>query len=245
MYEELEKLGLSKNEAKIYIALLKIGPSTSGAIIKESGIYVSAAYYVLENLIKKGLVSHITKANRKYFQASEPKQLSFLVEEKEKILAEIIPQLESIKSNLNEEPVRTTVHEGFKGFKGVYDRILRTLKKGEEYYVFGARPMGDPFTKTLNIMLSNYHKQREKAGIKIKIIHNQDVKENLIKMTKDFKLMESRFMKNQTNSYTLIYADRVINFLYVKRLIAIEIISQEVADSYKEFFKLMWKVAKP
>lgn len=243
MLEELEQIGLSKNEAKIYLALLKIGPSTSGKIIKETGIHVSAVYYALDNLIKKGLATYVSKANRKHFQASDPEQLSLLLEEKEKILDKVIPDLENIQKPI-EEPVITIVHEGYKGFKGVYDKILKTLKKGEEYSVFGARQIGDPSNETLNTMLINYHKQREKKGIKVKLIFNEDVRERILKKTKSFRYIELKFMKTPTNSHTVIYADRVVNFLFTKRLIAIEIISEEIAKSYKEFFKLMWQGAK-
>lgn len=244
MYFDLEKLGLSKNEAKVYEALLKLGSSTSGKIIKETGIYVSATYYTLENLIKKGLVTYITKANRKYFQASEPKQLISLIEEKNKTLIEIIDRLERIKVPI-EESVNTIVYEGYKGLKSVYDRILQTLKKGEEYYVWGPRQIGDPINKPLDTMLINYHKRRAKKGIKVKIIFSKDIKDKILSDKEIIELMERKFVYALTNSFVLIYADRVINFLYTKRLIAIEIISQEVADSYRKFFKLMWKTAKP
>jgi len=80
----LEEIGLSKNEIKTYLALLKLGKTTSWKLITETGIQVSALYYCLDNLIKKGLVSHVVIANKKHFQAASPEQLIQLVDNRKK-----------------------------------------------------------------------------------------------------------------------------------------------------------------
>jgi len=154
----------------------------------------------------------------------------------------MLPEQKAIKKE-SEERIQTNVYEGYKGFKGIYDRLLRVMKKGEEYYVFGARQIGDKTNETLNLMLTSFHKQRYKQGIKVKIIFNKDVEKEVKKVASDFKHMSSRFSEIKTNSYVLIYENRVINFLYTDKLIAIETISKEVYESYKKFFEEMWKSA--
>jgi sugar-specific transcriptional regulator TrmB len=54
----LEDIGLTKTEIKIYLALLKLGQSTTTNIIKDAGIHASKVYEFLDKLIKKGLVSY-------------------------------------------------------------------------------------------------------------------------------------------------------------------------------------------
>ena len=56
MQKELEEFGLSKNEAKIYLYLLKHGEKSTGPIIRETGISNSRVYGSLNSLIEKGLV---------------------------------------------------------------------------------------------------------------------------------------------------------------------------------------------
>ncbi len=240
----LEEVGLSKNEIKVYLALLKIGKTTTWKLTAETGIQVSALYYCLDNLIKKGLVSYIVIANKKHFQAASPEQLIQLVENRKKQLETILPELKEIQKG-REERIQTNVYEGYKGFKGIYDRLLRVMKKGDTYYLFGARQIGDPTNETLHIMFLNFHKQREKKGIKVKIVFNKDVKENVKKVAKELKYMDYRFIDANTNSFILIYDNRIVNFLYTEKLIAIETISKEVYESYKKFFEEMWKSAKP
>src|SRR3989338_8443416 len=237
-----KEIGLSKNEIKVYLALLKIGKTTSLKLINETGIQVSALYYCLDNLVKKGLASYIMMANKKHFQAASPEQLIQLVDNRKKQLETMLPELKTIQKE-SEERIQTNVYEGYKGFKGIYDRLLRVMKKGETYYVFGARQIGDTSNETLNLMLTNFHKQRDKQGIKVRVIFNKDVEKEVKKAVKEFKHMDFKFSESKTNSFVLIYDNRIVNFIYTDRLNAIEAISKDVYESYKTFFDEMWKSA--
>jgi len=238
----LGEIGLSKNEIKVYLALLKLGKTTSWKLTEETGIQVSALYYCLNNLVKKGLTSYVMIANKKHFQAASPEQLVQLLDGRKKELEKILPELKTIQKE-SEERIQTNVYEGYKGFKGIYDRLLRVMRKGETYYVFGARQIGDKTNENVNLILTSFHKQRDKQGIKAKIIFNKDIEREVREVAKEFKYMDFKFSNIKTNSFVLIYDSRIVNFLYTEKLIAIEIISNEVYESYKRFFEEMWKTA--
>src|SRR3989339_141543 len=98
--ETLRKIGLTEGEIKVYIALLELGSTTSGNIIKISGVSGSKVYEVLDRLVNKGLVNFIHKNQVKYFEAASPERILDYLEEKgkqiedEKILIQkIIPEL--------------------------------------------------------------------------------------------------------------------------------------------------------
>src|SRR3989344_8150406 len=115
----LKTLGFSQREEKVYKALLKVGTSTVGPIIKESKIPSSKIYEVLEKLIDKGFVSFMIKNGRKEFKASPPEQLVAMIEEqKEAIKTNLIPYLKSLQK---EEEFQATVYEGFRGIKAMYE----------------------------------------------------------------------------------------------------------------------------
>ena len=80
----LEEIGLTKTEIKIYLALIKIGQTTTTKIVKESQIHASKVYEFLERLVQKGLVSYVIKSNKKYFTVTEPINLKELLKEKER-----------------------------------------------------------------------------------------------------------------------------------------------------------------
>src|SRR3990167_3898812 len=99
----LEELGLTKGEIKVYLALLKISPTSTGLLAKESQVSRSKLYIILDKLEKKGLASHIEKENITYFSASEPSRIKVYLKEKEDKLKELqldfenfLPELEKI-----------------------------------------------------------------------------------------------------------------------------------------------------
>ena len=67
----LEDLGLTNAEIKTYLALLELGTTSAGNLIKKLSMHRAAVYDIIELLINKGLVSYIIKANRKYFEAQD------------------------------------------------------------------------------------------------------------------------------------------------------------------------------
>jgi len=62
---ELNEIGLTENESKIYLALIDLGPSLAGQISRKTGLHRRTVYDSIEMLIKKGLVGYIKNNNRK------------------------------------------------------------------------------------------------------------------------------------------------------------------------------------
>jgi sugar-specific transcriptional regulator TrmB len=58
--KDLTSLGLTKNEAKAYHALVKIGRATAREIAEESGIPRSKVYETLDMLDKRGIIKKVT-----------------------------------------------------------------------------------------------------------------------------------------------------------------------------------------
>ncbi len=68
----LEELGLTQGEIKAYLALLKLGSTSTGPLAKESGVSRSKLYAILDRLEKRGLASHVEERGVIQFQAAEP-----------------------------------------------------------------------------------------------------------------------------------------------------------------------------
>jgi len=79
----LGEIGLSKNEAKVYLALLELGSATVGNISKKSKVHRTNVYDSLTKLESKNLVNCIEKDGTKYFNARDPKEIMNLIKEKE------------------------------------------------------------------------------------------------------------------------------------------------------------------
>ena len=98
-YEELEKLGFSKNEAKVYLALLKLGSSLAGKIAKETLLDRSSTYSALKVLHKKGVISTYFENKRTIFSPEDPKRLMDYFIEKQEIAKNVITKLKEVPSS--------------------------------------------------------------------------------------------------------------------------------------------------
>ena len=58
----LEKVGLSKQEAKVYISSLKLGVAKASDIAQKANVKREASYYILRMLQEKGFVSEVIKS---------------------------------------------------------------------------------------------------------------------------------------------------------------------------------------
>jgi len=243
----LEEIGLTKNEIKIYLALLELGSTSTGAIIKKTGIHTSKVYDGLERLAEKGLVSHIIKANTKYFKAVNPDRfIDFLNEKKNKIneqemeIESILPQLKA-RQLLAKEGTEAEIFQGWKGMETTYKMLRDTLKKGDMNYVFGASKGEDEekfrefFTRHVNFL--------GQKGIKQKIIFNEYARGNLPIYNKYPKLFQMRYMENTTPAEINIWADKTMIVILRKYPTVILIDDKKVAGSFREYFDFMWKLA--
>lgn len=84
--EVLRGIGLTEGESKVYLALLGLGQTTTGPIVKKAGVTTSKSYKILSRLEEKGLVSHVFKSKVKYFKAAPPPKVLDLIKKKQEEL---------------------------------------------------------------------------------------------------------------------------------------------------------------
>jgi sugar-specific transcriptional regulator TrmB len=246
----LEKIGLTHGEIKTYLALLKLGASSTGPIAKQSGVSRSKVYMILDKLEKKGLASHVEKSGVVYFQAVEPGKIKDYIKDQQEQLKNLeeefdkfLPQLQAFHS----QPGQThniTVYQGMKGLKVAHEHTYLKLKRGEEYYVLGV-PQYQPW-EHLHYWVKD-HRRRDEAGIKCKMLFNSDADRKLMKNRNSFRLSEARYMPTEirTPAYFTIYKDTTLITIPSKDPISIEIVSNEITDAFKAYFGEFWKRSKP
>lgn len=249
MYENLlTDIGLTKSEIAVYFALLELGSSTTGPIIKKAGIASGKAYLVLDKLVAKGLVTYTIISNKRYYQAKDPERLLDYLKEKETELKQKEEQLQkaipSLKAKYEEQKYKPTaeIYEGVKGFKTFYDLVLKELKKGDFIDILGVpREANEKF----QAYLIDWNKRRIKLGIKMRILYNHDCRE-FGKLREKMKLTEVRYMKQEleTPAWIDIFKEYVVTINVHGEPICFLIKNKESAESYKKYFELLWKIAK-
>lgn len=244
----LEAIGLTKNEVKIYVALLEVGLTRTGILLKKTGIHPSKMYDGLERLTQKGLVTYIVKANTKHFKAVNPRRLlDFLKDKKKKIdeqeneVKEILPQLE-LKQKLGLDETEAEIFRGWKGMDTVYRMLRDTLKKGDLNLVFGAG-LGED-TEMVRRFFNKHLMLMAKKRIKQKIIYNEEARGNIHEQTQHPHLFQVKYLKNTTPAEINIWADKTMIVILRKDPTVILVSDKKVAASFRQYFDVMWLLAK-
>ena len=240
MKEELRKLGLTENETNVYLALLELGSTNAGEVIKKTKLHRNIVYDNLDKLIEKGLVSFVTIKNIKHFEISSSKGFREFVEkekeeilQKEKIVGKILPQIEKLR-NSSKRKQEATIFKGKKGLKNILEEIIKTKT---EVLVFGT---GWGMRESMKSYYEQWHLKLRKNKVKGRILLPENKKGLFLKPFIAKYLPE----KNIIPSTIAIYEDRVLNVTWGEEPIAVLFISEKVSKSYKNYFELLWKTAK-
>lgn len=86
MIEELEDIGLKKNEALVYYCVLIHGPSSAAQISKQANLSRTAVYPILESLSEHNLIMNKKNLNSSTYMATSPTSIySMLTKEEAEI----------------------------------------------------------------------------------------------------------------------------------------------------------------
>lgn len=240
-----QEIGLTDSEIKVYLALIELGSSKKGPLVKKAGITSSKIYEVMDKLIDKGLASYVTKDKVRYFNAAPPSRIKDYLKEKEsnirnqeQELDKLLPILE-LKQKLTEKGTDAEIYRGWKGMQTVYNDLLTSLKKGEGFHIFGASKGVD-----IKKVKSFYHRFNERvitSGIKSHIIFNEKARGNISNAQ---KIGEIRYLSQTTPAEILIYKNNTAIVLLEEEPLVILIKGKNVANSFRQYFEILWMVAK-
>lgn len=239
--EVFKELGFTERETKVYVALLELGLTTVGPIATKTKLQHSKVYETLDKLTEKGLVSYIIISKTKHFQAANPKEILNIIEERKRKFKEIIEELE-LKQKYSTSRQIAVIHEGFKAFKALFNRIADELKEKDVYYAFAFK--NEYYTTPASLFLRKFHQKLEEKNIDDRLIGHTPVKNAIKKAFEGNKNIKIKFTKNETPLGVIIIKNKVINLIWGERPTAIEITSQQIYEQYKKFFTEIWQTSK-
>ena len=250
MEQVLKELGLTSSEIKVYLALLDLGDSTRGDIVNKSGISGSKIYDILEKLKEKGLISIYDQNQIRHFKPVNPKQiLNYIDCKKEEVnkieqdAKSILPML-LLKFNSTAKEQEVELLNGLKGLEILFREQIDLLNAGETCYVIGGTKGAEE--EPVVAFFQKIHLLREQKKIKTKMLYNLRQKSTTEKYysSKKYPHTKTRFIKHTSPVAIDIYKDRTVIIIFSEAITAIHIKSEDVAQSFKEYFELLWKQAK-
>ena len=246
MLERLKNIGLSDNEAKVYMAMLELGPSPVVEIARKAEVNRPTAYVQIESLKKKGLVSTQTKGKKHLFIAESPSRLEFYldselkdVEQKKDELGKVLPDLEKLYASTGSRP-SVRFFEGKEGLKAMQDILL----KSRVAEILGLSSL-DSLLKVFPRHLEEYSPERVKKGIRSRFIYSYSggpvLKESDEKMLRNSRFVASD--KMPFSSDITVFGNSVSIVSFEGKISGVVIEHPEISKSFRQFFEFMWNLA--
>lgn len=252
LLRQLEDMGLSEKEARVYVASLTLGPATVQQIANQADIKRVTTYVILESLANLGLVSQTSHGKKTYFTAEDPSSLKRLLDKKQQELTQqrknfdnLLPELSSLQSIPAESPT-VKFYDGAEAIRSIMANFLDQHKNESDKttYAFSNLDQLHEFFPEFKEQMTN--PERVKAGFDSKFIYTtnrgpilaeSDDRTNRISKFVDPKLYPLKGDLTVVGNHVLILS------LNSSKPVAVSLDSKEIADAFKAIFALAWNTA--
>ncbi|MBI4262045.1 hypothetical protein HY624_00790 [Candidatus Uhrbacteria bacterium] len=239
--QTLQRLGFSRNEARVYVAALETGVSSAQEIAKRAKLKRTTTYSILDYLVQRGVVGKTELRGKARFLADPPSKLLSLLEDIHSQIKKELPQLEALY-NKHETKPKIVFYEGKGAVQKVYDDTLLEKPKEilewntNEYFKFDQYRV-DPTYIAKRMHLGIRARRLAGSGSQWHVKHKKydasELSETIIVPKEVF------WPEIEVN----IYGNKVAFLNYTEEMSLI-IESRAIADAMKQAYELSWRGAK-
>lgn len=246
MEEDLKKIGLTDNEIKVYLSLLKIGETPVGGIISDIKFHRQLVYNALDSLEQKNMVTKTMKNKVNNYKITDPRAIVENIKTQEMIAERISKNIkEEMKKSRHEQEVN--IHDGTERMRQFFLLKYKGMPKNSELLALYAT--GKLFEDAVGIThLKKFEKIRAKKNIITSHITSEDLREDLSSTAARLHAPSRKIRylpyRITTPVTTLIWHDSVAFQLFGDFPFIIDIINKKMHDTFKEHFWALWKIAK-
>ncbi len=234
MEDALREAGLSRNESKVYLKLSEFGLSSAYKVAKEAKLYKSNTYDALRKLEERGLVSRKVIGKKVRYEALDPSLLLNLMESKREKVSKIIPQIKLLQQCVVSES-QVNIYKGMDALRGLFYHFLDFK---QPLFAYG---VPEQAFEAVRFWIDKFHLERIKRGIKMYHIYNFGATERVRKLNK-MRLTPVRCLPQLFDSQvaTNVCGDEVVLVIFRPSLKMIQVKDQDLAESYKRYFRILW-----
>ena len=248
MEKYLQNIGLSPNESKIYLILVKKGELSVSEISTATNIHRRNIYDTMDRLIEKGLVFLRSTETENKYNPVDPIKLVEIISEKKEGIEKILPSLQKHYQNQTKTD-QVYILKGLEGQKNIWKLVI---ENGSNSYFIGAK--ANWFDDQLNIARAKFFEQAKAKKIKFIQLFDYQTSLNQINFPKHFPgKLEYRILPEEYNTESAIhiFGDYVISYTGLEignlsnDVTFFVMKSTKLSASYITWFKFMWQNCGP
>lgn len=248
-----EKLGFEKEISDIYLALHSHGPQTISELSRSSKVERTRIYRLIDRLLASNLIEVESHYKRGVIKAAPIANLNILISQKEQELKSLQDELGLIeqvlgRNSLSNPATRVQFYSGPEGYKQMFWN--EPSAKSEVLCI--VYDIAQP--KTNIKFFERWVDRANENQVRYKEIHGDHFRKSkkiwyATNTNRQLKYYEDRYISPKiypiTHSMTIY--DNVVAFYNWKdgEIFGIEIYNQDIADSQRKLFELLWQQAEP
>ena len=243
-YPLLQRLGLNKKEADVYLICLEHGPESMTTIARLTNHKRSTLYNVVEGLLKKGFVVLMRRNGRTLYDAEKPRKLLTALRAREREFEELLPEFEKIRDTKQSLP-RVEIYEGEEAIRNVYDTIYASFDTKKEICFLTS--IGD-LQRYASFALDSYVVEMQKKNYQIRelILDDEAGRRYIRKLKEKYAKHPVRLLPVDFPIFNdiIIYENKVALFSFKLRSFVTVIDDSEITKTMKSLYEWAWANSK-
>ncbi len=245
LIEALLGIGLSENEARVYLGSLSLGPATVLKIASTAEVKRTTVYPVIDSLKHKGLMRTVPRGLKRLFVAEDPGKLDVLALNMREKLKNTLPAFQALY-NLGGNEGSIKYFEGLEGIKSIYRELLKEMQPGDYYCVISEEK---EWLRADQQFFEEFRKERgrisQSLGISIRLLLQDSPEAKKVKKYEKNYNEKVKTLPVATNLTTnlIVTPRKTIIHQLIPPISAIVIESKSIIQMHKEMFEIAWKVA--
>jgi len=248
MEEDLKKLGLTDNEIKVYLSLLKIGETPIGGIINDIKFHRQLVYNALDALEKKELISKNKINNIYHFKVNDPEIFIENIKKQELIAERLSKNLKN-EMQASKHVQQIEIYEGQAQIRRFFINMFKSLPRNTTFHILSGSAyrfgevLGEKFLK------EKYDKIRSEKNISSQLVASESIRqeqEDFHNKRLNTEIRQMRFLpfKSINPVTSVIWPKSIAYQFFFGDPFLFEIKNQDLRNSYYEHFKILWNMGK-
>lgn len=245
----LKQLGLTDIEAKLYLALLKSGPTGVKELAQKVDVKRTTAYFYIDQLIEKNLIIKLVKGSKKQITVVDPQEnLERLVQQKmlsAKQTKELFPTMLKTITTLGKDiegsqEAEIKYYKGKLGVKKIYEEALQS----KELRTYVKVEATDGLFSDNISLFNNAFKKNPHLSVKELIYDSPSATKDAHQILLKSKRYSYKLIPNElklTSGDILIYDGKVAIITYKGVVTCVVLKSIDYYNNSKELFDYIWR----
>jgi sugar-specific transcriptional regulator TrmB len=240
--DELQQIGLTEKEARVYVTALELGKATAQQIATKSHLKRPTTYFTIDALMNKGLMSSIHEGKKQFFMAESPERLEDvfnarqddLKRQGEKLKA-LIPELKKMHPETSDAPT-VRYYTGKDGVLSMIKDMLDVEQNEQIYMAYNADLIRDLLTTQEQEKIRFVRQQK---NIKIRALYTS--KDESLPNTDVSTRLRLNGVEYPLTADIAVYADKIRLTSLEDGIVGIMIQNKHIADTLKTILRVAWE----